>query len=35
MFEWKPAGTVTLRGRIEPVRAYAVAGLNGKNAEKH
>ena len=29
LFEWKSAGTVALRGRTEPVRAYAVAGLDG------
>jgi adenylate cyclase len=29
MFQWKPAGTITIRGRTEPVRAYSVQGANG------
>jgi len=29
LFQWKPAGAVTVRGRSEPVHAYAVEGVNG------
>jgi adenylate cyclase len=32
-FVWKAAGDVTVRGRIEPVRAYAVEGVNEKGAQ--
>ncbi|SRR5579875_1006484 len=30
LFKWKPAGTIAVRGRSEPVRAYSVEGANGK-----
>jgi adenylate cyclase len=29
LFQWKPAGAVTVRGRSEPVHAYTVEGVNG------
>jgi adenylate cyclase len=29
LFQWKPAGTIAVRGRTEPVRAYSVEGING------
>jgi len=32
LFQWKPAGAVNLRGRSEPVRAYAVEGVNESSA---
>jgi adenylate cyclase len=30
LFQWKPAGTIAIRGRTEPVRAYSVEGTNGR-----
>jgi adenylate cyclase len=30
LFQWKPAGSITVRGRTEPVRAYSVEGTNGQ-----
>jgi adenylate cyclase len=30
LFQWKSAGTIAVRGRIEPVRAYSVEGVNGR-----
>jgi adenylate cyclase len=32
LFHWKPAGAVTVRGRSEPVHAYAVEGVNATPA---
>jgi adenylate cyclase len=31
LFQWKPAGTIAIRGRTEPVRAYSVEGVNGRS----
>jgi adenylate cyclase len=31
LFRWKPAGTIAIRGRSEPVRAYSVEGPNGRS----
>jgi adenylate cyclase len=28
IFQWKPVGTIAVRGRTEPVRAYSVEGIN-------
>jgi adenylate cyclase len=30
LFQWKPAGTIAIRGRTEPVRAYSVEGPNSR-----
>jgi adenylate cyclase len=32
LFQWRPAGTVPIRGRTDPVRAYSVQGTNGRSA---
>jgi adenylate cyclase len=32
LFQWKSAGAVNLKGRSEPVRAYAVEGVNESSA---
>jgi adenylate cyclase len=32
LFQWKPAGTITVRGRTESVRAYSVEGTNGRSS---
>ena len=31
LFQWKSAGTITVRGRSEPVRAYSVGDTNSKS----
>lgn len=31
LFQWKPAGTIAVRGRTETVRAYSVEGANGRS----
>lgn len=31
LFQWKSAGTITVRGRSEPVRAYSVEDTNSKS----
>ena len=28
LFKWNPIGPVSVKGRLEPVHAYAVAGIN-------
>jgi adenylate cyclase len=32
LFQWKAAGTIAIRGRSEPVRAYSVEGVNGRSS---
>jgi len=35
LFRWKPAGTIAIRGRTEPVRAYSVEGANTGSSASH